>query len=58
MDVSKLALPLLIPDLGQLGHVHLHRFISQTGRTAKIEGETMQSLKKMRTSPLQHSITN
>lgn len=35
MDVSKLALSLLIPDLGQLGHVHLHRFISLTGRRAE-----------------------
>lgn len=32
MDVSKLALSVLIPDLGQLGHVHLDRLISRTGR--------------------------
>lgn len=38
MDVSKLALSLLIPDLGQLGHVHLHRFISLTGRIAERRG--------------------
>lgn len=35
MNVSKLALPLLIPDLGQLGQVHLHRFISLTGRRSR-----------------------
>lgn len=28
MNVSKLALFLLIPDLGQLGYVHLHRIYS------------------------------
>lgn len=30
MDVSKLALSLLVPDLGQLGHVHHYRFIIVT----------------------------
>lgn len=38
MNVSKLALSLLVPDLGQLGHVHLHRFMSPTGGRAERRG--------------------
>lgn len=35
MNISKLALSLLIPDLRQLGHVHLDGFISLTVRRAE-----------------------
>lgn len=43
MDVSKLALSLLVPNLGQLGHVHLYRFISVTER--KQRGEEQRQKK-------------
>lgn len=36
MNKSKLTLSLLIPDLRQLGHVHLYRF---AGLTVKREGK-------------------
>lgn len=41
MNISKLALPLLVPNLGQLGHVHLDRLVDTT------KGETRSKRRLM-----------
>lgn len=50
MDVSKLALSLLIPDLRQLGHVHFHWFIRLTVRRA--EGRRMTTDSKQQSTDM------
>lgn len=50
MDVSKLALSLLIPDLGQLGHVHHYRFIGVTEGKQRGEGQCQKKQQRTKRS--------
>lgn len=43
MNVSKLALSLLIPDLGKLGHVHLRRFYLSDWKEKREERESVSN---------------